>query len=233
MNNDMNPYDLAWKGITIQDKRKLLDHILKEHNRLIEEGKAKDAQLGLASACVDIIATAKAALKESKGELDRVKDEAWRMLLDEAVKLAIEAVDLAERDGAILSPVEFEVAGAAILATANDDAAKIDRAIDLFRQGTDQTDHTPDLAAELRIYGQIIKALAAKGDVMKLEDALNGLERSLFQARFNAQMKGGPKLEPKDLTRIRRSMAVGNKFLAIYYAKEAGSENQELKARNI
>ena len=40
-------------------------------------------------------------------------------------------------------------------------------------------------------------------------------------------------LDPRVMTRAYRSLAEGAKVLAIHYAKEAGSENQELKARNI
>ena len=164
----MNPNDLAWKGTTVEQKQQLLDYSLRERERLVKEGKVKDGQLGLASTCVDIIGTAKAALKDA--ECREAAKPGWRDLLKRATSLAEEAVKLAEQAGTDdWTPGEFEVAGATILRTADGDSAEIDHAVKLFDQGLDKARDQKDVSANILLFSQLVKSSIARGNVHSIE----------------------------------------------------------------
>ncbi|MDB5259713.1 MAG: hypothetical protein JWO73_921 [Candidatus Taylorbacteria bacterium] len=213
----MKPYDLAWKGTTVKHKRELLAHSLLERHRLINEGKIKGGQLQLASTCVDIIGTATAALEETEG----IINEEWQKLLDEALEISKEAVALAEEtDRSEWSSSDFEVAGVIILSTTKD----AEHALNLLKQGLSKAESEGNAGSKTLLLGQIVKALMAIGKADDIERALHDLHQSI---------EASSPLDPKVSGRAYRALAIGAKFLAIHYAKEAGSENQELKARNI
>jgi len=208
----MKPSDLAWKGTTVEHKRELLTNSLKERDRLLSEGKIKDGQLQLGSTCVDIIGTATAALKEDPSNTE------WKKLLDEVETISKEAVDAALMDKNDWSSSDYEVAG--IILTSSD----VDSALDLFRKGITKAEAEENVASKTLILGQIMKAFMKNENIDDVETALRDLDDSIV---LNSPF------DPKVATRVHNASAKGHKFLAIHYAKEAGSENQELKARNI
>jgi hypothetical protein len=220
----MNPYELAWKGVTIEDKKRLLDHSLLKRNRLAAEGKIKDAQLGLASTCVDIIGTSRSAIREAEREKNMVMKAEWQELQDEAVSISKEAVDKALKgDKSDWSPSDFEVAGAILSKTADGDIDILNKASEILQAGFGKAEETADLNEQVLILGQLIRNSIEKVDIKEVEKRISELNKIVESNSF----------DNKVMTRLRRALAEGNKYLAIEYAKKAESENQELKARNI
>ncbi|MFH1626770.1 MAG: hypothetical protein ABH971_01535 [bacterium] len=74
------------------------------------------------------------------------------------------------------------------------------------------------------LLGKFVKVFMETEEIDKLEIALYDLHNSI---------KSSSPFDPKIATRIYSALAKGSKFIAIYYAQKANSENQELKARNI
>jgi hypothetical protein len=221
----MNPFDLAWKGTTIAQKRELLEHSRKERDRLISEDKAKDGQLGLASTCVDIISTAKAAIKEADARIDADARREWEALLEEALTISKEAVAaVVDANRAAWTPSDFEVAGAIIVQTAKGDIEEIQKGIAILRAGVEKAKTLENFAAVVLLYGQVVRA----GMVWKEEHVV---EISLLDLHAAIEQRGD--LDEKVKTRAYRALAEGSKFLAIFYADKAGSENQKLKAEQI
>ncbi|MFH1626771.1 MAG: hypothetical protein ABH971_01540 [bacterium] len=136
----MDPYELAWKGTTIKQKKELLKYSLSERDRLVNKGKIKDGQLGLASTCIDIIGTAKAVMNE----IDEFKKVEWQKLLDEVKVISKKAVELAERENKNdWSSSDYEVAGTIILNTSKN----IKKAIDLFKQGVIKAENEKNISS--------------------------------------------------------------------------------------
>lgn len=216
----MNPYDLAWKGKTVKDKQELLVWSIKERDRLILDGKIKDAQLGLASTCVDIINTAESQLKDKAN----LEENEWTGLLNKASDLAKEAVELVLKEKkSDWKPSDYEVAGVIILKTStNNDGNKL--AKELFDEGLKSAVETKDEVEELLIIGQIIRLNISEKNKEAIISASRNLQEKLIQSKS---------LDPKYSTRLYRALAEGYKFLAIQFAIDAQSENQEIKARGI
>lgn len=215
----MNPYDLAWKGTTVEEKRALLEHAKIERDRRIKENDAKNGHLGLASTCVDIIGTAKSVINESESSL---KDR-WNELLEECLVISKDAVIRAEKEKDIWTPNDHEIAGIIYIYTAKEDPKALDHAVDLFKEGIQKARTQNNTEAEALLLAKLVKADMAKEDYSALPSSLMILHKAVEEKKFDL----------KTMTRLYQTLAEGAKFLAIQLAKDAGSENQVLKAKSI
>ncbi len=239
MDNHQIPYSLAWNGTSAHEKRELLKYAYEEKQRRLEAGKTKDAYLGLASTCVDILGTAKAAIAEinkadgTASELREVMSsegigslkKEWESLHDETIRIAKETIEIAGReDKSDWTPSDFEVMGTIILRTGHLNPNEIGEAVSLFGRGIAIAEQLGNVEAKALLQAQLIRTAIASENSTAVDQNIQDLY---------ATMREHPTMEAKHMTRLYRALAEGSKFLAIYFARSAGSENQELKAKNI
>lgn len=226
---------LALNGTTIQQKRDLLGYAIEEKTRLVEAGKAQGAYFGLAATCIEILGTAKAAISEiekvngANTEADQnlaasLKQE-WVALYNQCAEIAKESVGVMNRlDKATWSPTDFETIGTIILRTGDHTPEEINQSIAFFEEGIARAEQISNIGGKASLYAQLVRAAMATENAATVDQSL----KNLYTVILNS-----PTLEAKHLTRLYRVLAEGSKYLSIYYAQIAGSENQELKARNI
>jgi hypothetical protein len=217
----MNPHDLAWKGVTVKEKRKLLKHSIQEKDRLIAEGKAREGWLGLGSTCVDVIGTARAKGKHS----EFFTGLGWDGLLVEAVSSAKEVMANVGEPNDEWLPSDYEVAAVLLMKTEIEpDAAALNKAERFLNSGIQAADFSevPHPDSKVLLLSQKVRLNMMRKEVGMLQHGLERLTEFISDIS-NLHV----------LTRVHRSLAEGHKFLAIHYAEEASAENQVLKARAI
>jgi hypothetical protein len=239
MDNPNTPYSLAWNGTSVHEKRELLKFAYEEKTRRLEAGKTKDAYLGLASTCVDILGTAKAAIAEinkvdgtnvqsiplpTPESMDGLKKE-WKSLHDETAEIARDAIKIAgKEDKTDWAPSDYEVIGTIILRTGEYSPDEITEAVGFYEQGIAKAEEVHNIEAKALLQAQLVRAAIETENSATVDQNL----RNLYST-----MRDMPGMEAKHLTRLYRAFAEGAKYLAVHYAQSAGSENQELKAKNI
>ncbi len=226
---------LALNGTTIQQKKDLLGYAIEEKTRLVEAGKAQNAYFGLAGTCIEILGTSKAAIAEiekingANTEADQtlaanLKQE-WVVLYNQCAEIAKESVDVVNKlDKATWSPTDFETIGTIILRTGDHTPEEINQSIAFFEEGIARAEQIKDAAGRASLYAQLVRAAMATENAATVDQSIQNLYSVILHS---------PTLEAKNLTRLYRALAEGAKHLSIHYAQSAGSENQELKARNI
>jgi hypothetical protein len=246
MTDPTNPYipsgdiekpveSLAWNATAVASKKQLLAFSHEEKDRLLAAGKKKDAYFALASTCVDIIHTAVAAIKELNQRIEQtqhgdpgpLKNE-WEKLLKEASGVGREAVSIANKeDKAAWTPGDFEVIGTITLCTGNDSPEEIMRAISCYEEGIKIAEKQKKKVPRALLFAQLVRAAIATGNKSVIEQSLQNLHACIMDSEVVSE------IDTKHMTRLWRALAEGAKSLAIHYAKISGSENQELKARQI
>jgi hypothetical protein len=157
----MHSHELAWKGITVEEKRELLTTAL--------QGES----LYLGSTCIDIMSTAQAAIKEGKDTAE------WQELLGEcrthAEKVIAEMVPQSKEGW---EPSNYEIVGTLLL--------RLDRPVEaksLFEEGIVRAQENVPMKALLE--AQMIRVAIGENDIAEVMGALDVLQHTLREGDFD------------------------------------------------
>ncbi len=207
--------ELAWNDTTVEGKRRLLNHRLKEQAVLTERGEAIAGALGVISVFNDILKTANAS--PPGRDTDR-----WRNLVrnsEERAKEALAKIGVLDRDD--WKPSDLEVIGAFILATNPTDSG-IQYACRLFLKGYGIAKTAGNTVSAGLIAGKLVRAWVEANNLTEVENWLKTLTAIMWSP--------AAKIDPVSMSRMYQAANDGTYYLGVQYALAGGSSNQVMKA---